>query len=146
MKKNMVSDNFTKNDFTCNCGCGTFIPAPSLVRTIQILRNWFCMPIIVHCTVRCHKHNVAIGGVDESRHLPKYFEKDEGAIDFHVRGMSIRKLHQELKQLWKDKCILKGGLGLYSWGAHIDTSSYRRWGEYWTIERQDKVKKLLGRK
>lgn len=134
MKK--VSEHFSEIEFMCRCGCETFTPTEKLIDALEELRDFLSgingkdCPIIVHCTVRCPKHNRKIGGVYNSRHLPKWFRKDQGACDFHVIGFSNRKLRKICLKLWKHKKILTGGLGLYSWGVHIDTSSRRVWGKW----------------
>ena len=138
-EKNMkkISSHFTEGEFTCNCGCGTFKPSKKLIDLLEAIRTaiWnivgyecFCN---VHCTVRCESHNRKVGGLDRvSRHLPQFFDVEEGAGDIHFVGISFRRLRKISRKLFKDG-IITGGLGLYKWGIHVDTSSHRKWGKFW---------------
>lgn len=136
-KNEKISAHFTEKDLTCNCGCGTYIEDKNLLQMLEMLRQhvwdtvgYECF-VMIHCTVRCNEHNSRVGGVKNSRHLPNYYIKNQGAADFHVKGISNRKLRKICKKLWNKKDILIGGLGLYNWGVHIDESDRRRWGKWW---------------
>ena len=129
-----LSDHFDSCEFQCKCGCKTFIHDVRLVSVLEVLREYISeqegrpTALIIHSSIRCVRHNIRIGGVPSSRHLPRYHIKQQGAADFHARGVSVRKLKKYCRRLWKQKKILTGGLGLYkSWGVHIDGSRYRRW-------------------
>lgn len=74
---------FSREEFACKCGdCGGFPAEPSekLVRIAEAVRAHFGQPALVSSGVRCPVHNMAVGGVANSRHLAGK------AMDFCVRG------------------------------------------------------------
>jgi len=130
-----LSKHFSRIEFTCRCGCGTYIPSPRLVEMLEKFRAFCCKEIgkdvrfISHCGLRCAEHNRKKNGVIKSRHLPRFFRDDRGAFDFHSPDISNRKL-RKLARKARNKKILFGGVGYYFWGVHCD-SDYkfpRRWG------------------
>lgn len=131
-----VAEHFTKDDFTCNCGCETRHISASLVRTLEFLRKkvkeevGFECPCFVNCSIRCESHNREVGGKKYSRHLPLYFEKGEGAADIYFGGITNKQARKIVKKLWRNK-DLNGGLGLYKNFIHLDTSRRRKWGKFW---------------
>lgn len=56
----------------------------ALAQMLQIIRDQFASPLIVHSGYRCLELNRAIGGALHSQHMR--FE----AADFHVTGFSLR--------------------------------------------------------
>lgn len=119
-----ITDNFSEIEFTCKCGCGTTVVDDELLEMAQAFRDYIGKPMVVHCTVRCESHNRRVKGEPNSFHLPGRGAK---AMDFHVRGLPISELHRIARDLWKQKEILSGGLGVYDWGLHIDSAGYRTW-------------------
>ena len=74
---------FSREEFACRCGnCGGFPAEPSekLVRIAEGIREFFGEPAIVSSGVRCPVHNMAVGGVANSRHLAGK------AMDYRIRG------------------------------------------------------------
>jgi uncharacterized protein YcbK (DUF882 family) len=116
-----ISKHFTTAEFTCRCGCGQCIIDISLINLCEDFRIIVNKPMIVHSVNRCEKHNERVQGFSTSKHL-------EGlAMDFHVAGMSIKELHEIASKHHAPSDILFGGLGIYSWGVHVDVSNFRRW-------------------
>ncbi len=113
---------FTIEEIQCHCGCGQKHSDIKLLNMADRLRDHIGLPMIVHCVNRCISHNKAVGGVVGSLHVSGY------AMDFHCQGLSVKKLKKICKKLWKKREILTGGLGIYSWGIHIDSGRYRKWG------------------
>ena len=78
---------FQRQEFVCRCGgkfCGGFPaePGQTLVELLDDLRSRFGAPAHITSGVRCTRHNAAVGGVVNSRHL-------EGrAADFFIEGIS----------------------------------------------------------
>ena len=118
-----ISEHFDSSEFVCHCGCEQMIIDVGLLNTAENLRNYLGKPMIVHCVNRCKRHNAEVGGHSNSYHMFGY------AMDFHVKGLEIFELHSIIEKLWRDKNILTGGLGYYSWGNHIDVKNYRTWNE-----------------
>ena len=74
---------FSRGEFACKCGnCGDFPAEPEekLVHIAEAVREHFGAPAVVSSGVRCPVHNMAVGGVANSRHLTGK------AMDFCIRG------------------------------------------------------------
>lgn len=87
---------FGKQEFACKCGsCGGFPAEPEekLVRLAEKVRIHFDAPVTVSSGVRCPIHNLAVGGVANSRHL------SGKAMDFRVKGRSAREIMSYVNQL-----------------------------------------------
>ena len=116
---------FTREEFRCQCGgryCGGFPAEPEekLVRTLDAIRRRLGVPVrIVEAGgsgVRCRQHNANVGGAANSEHL--YGR----AADLHS-SLSPAKM----KAAAEDVMGQSGGIGVYSWGIHVDTGKYSRW-------------------
>ncbi len=86
----MMLTNFTLDEFTCKCGCGTNNISVALVGKLQIARTNAGVPFIVTSACRCEKHNKDVGGVKNS---------------FHTQGLACDIKFKDNVQLFK---IVKG--------------------------------------
>ena len=112
---------FNREEFRCKCGgkyCNGFPvePEESLVRTLDKIREKLGMPITINSGIRCATHNANEGGVANSQHL--YGR----AADLHSNASPAR-----MKGVAEEVLGSTGGIGLYSWGIHVDTWKYSRW-------------------
>lgn len=113
---------FTREEFRCKCGgkcCDGFPaePAEATVRALDEIRRRLGVPVTVSSGVRCKRHNANVGGVSNSQHLTGL------AADLHS---SVSP--QRMKEVAEAVLGNTGGLGLYSWGIHIDTRATKaRW-------------------
>ena len=112
---------FNREEFRCKCGgkyCNGFPvePEESLVRTLDKIREKLGMPITINSGIRCATHNANEGGVANSQHL--YGR----AADLHSSASPAR-----MKEAAEEVLGSTGGIGLYSWGIHVDTGKYSRW-------------------
>ena len=115
---------FRRTEFRCPCGrCGGFPvePQESMVRAVDEIRHWLGVPVSVvdggGSGVRCASHNAEVGGVANSQHLFGL------AADLHSAASPA-----EMKAVAEDVMGHTGGIGLYSWGIHVDTrQGYARW-------------------
>jgi uncharacterized protein YcbK (DUF882 family) len=90
--------HFTRDEFACKCGsqfCDGFPVEPSrkLVRLANCLRDHFGSPVLVSSGIRCPRHNAAVGGVANSRHLTG------SAMDFWVDGITSAEVLEYANRL-----------------------------------------------
>ena len=116
---------FARAEFRCQCGgkyCNGFPaePAEETVRMADEIRRRAGVPLTVNSGIRCKQHNAEVGGVSNSLHTTGQAVDLSGSI-------SPAKLHQIAEQVQAEMIPGRGGLGLYSWGVHIDNGKYSRW-------------------
>ena len=118
---------FARSEFKCQCGgryCNGYPaePAEETVRMADEIRRRAGVPLKVNSGVRCKQHNADpnVGGVWNSLHLTGQAVDLSGSI-------SPAKLHQIAEQVQAEMIPGRGGLGLYSWGVHIDNGKKSRW-------------------
>ena len=116
---------FTREEFRCQCKgkyCNGFPvePQEKMVRTVDEIRRRLGVPVSIvdagGSGVRCPQHNADVGGVYNSEHL--YGR----AADLHSAASPER-----MKAIAEEVMGNTGGIGLYSWGIHVDTGKYSRW-------------------
>lgn len=118
---------FEKKEFRCPCDeCGGFPVEPQepMVRAVDEIRRRLGVPVTIvredgsgGSGVRCAKHNADVGGVANSQHLYGI------AADLHSS-----KSPEEMYRVAEDVLGDTGGIGLYSWGIHVDTRPVKaRW-------------------
>lgn len=104
----------------CDRRLNTLPPAnllPNIVETawvVQLVRNTFDKPVVIHSTYRAIPYNRTKGSSDGSLHV------QFNAIDFHVKDVSHSEVYGLLTR-WRGVGVFRGGLGKYSWGVHVDT-------------------------
>lgn len=115
----MISDNFSRKEFACKCGCGFDTVDSELLKILQWLREEVNVPVTITSGCRCVKHNKLIGGVYGSQHTLGR------ATDIQVYGYKPGYIYGLLDVAFRDKI----SLGLYDSFVHIDTrtDSGRRW-------------------
>lgn len=118
---------FTRSEFRCPCGrCGGFPVEPDelLVRVVDEIRHRAGVPITIVDSggsgIRCPEHNAEVGGVANSEHL--YGR----AADLHSQ-LPPAELYRIAEEVTAEMIPGRGGIGLYSWGIHVDTGKYSRW-------------------
>ena len=113
-----------RESWRCQCGgrfCSGFPVEPSqgTVALLQKFHDHFGKPIRRHSGIRCPGYNATIPGAS-----PHSKHRLGMAYDFHIDGVSPRELYEFGEELMPDW----GGLGLYSWGIHIDDRPVKgRW-------------------
>ncbi len=106
----------SRESWRCQCGgkfCNGFPVEPSekTVALLQKFADHFGKPICRHSGIRCEEYNATIPGAS-----PHSKHRLGMAYDFHIEGVTPRELYDFGEELLGDT----GGLGLYSWGIHID--------------------------
>lgn len=114
---------FKREEFRCKCGgkyCNGFPVEPDrdMVMTLDKMRAQIGYPLIVNSGIRCKKHNAAVGGASASQHLYGT------AADISCSASTPSKLKKLAEKLLPNS----GGIGLYSWGIHVDSRNAKaRW-------------------
>lgn len=116
---------FTRAEFKCQCGgkyCNGYPvePAEETVRMADEVRRRAGVPLTVNSGIRCKQHNAEVGGVSNSLHITGQ------AVDLGG-NIAPAKLHAIAAQVQAEMIPGRGGLGLYSWGIHIDNGKKSRW-------------------
>lgn len=79
-----LTNDFSRSEFACKCGCGTDDIKMHHVEMLQRVRDQVGFPMHVNSGVRCFSHNEAIGGVPHSAHL-RGEASDIGCMDSERR-------------------------------------------------------------
>lgn len=116
---------FTREEFRCKCGgkyCNGFPAEPheATVRFADAIRRRIGKPIPVNSGLRCPTWNSIQGGVSNSNHMTG------GAVDL---GCPAGSTPEQMKAIAEDVMGSTGGIGIYSWGIHIDDGAYSRWDD-----------------
>ena len=115
---------FTRDEFKCKCG-GRFCNGypveidMNMVKIADEIRNRIGKPIQINSGIRCKTHNANVGGVSNSQHLYG------NAADLGCpSGCTPEQMASIAEEIMGDT----GGIGIYTWGIHIDTRSTKsRW-------------------
>lgn len=114
---------FKKSEFACKCGkyCDGY-PAEidmDMVKIADEIRARIGKPISINSGLRCKTHNANVGGVFNSQHLLGK------AADL---GCPICCTPAQMASIAETIMGNTGGIGIYTWGIHIDTRSEKsRW-------------------
>lgn len=113
-----LSKNFRVKEFACQDGSDPIFISPELVEVLQKIRSHFGKPVNINSAYRTAKHNKAVGGATYSEHLYG------AAADIQVTGVKPADVYAYAETLLPNT----GGLGLYSWGVHVDVRAVKsRW-------------------
>jgi len=118
-----LSENFDREEFRCNCGCGKVVVSVRLVMALQSLRDRVKSPIHITSGYRCTEHNRKVGGVRNSRHL------SGEAADIVIEGMGPREMYSHALAIQEFR---NGGIGIYvdRGFVHVDIrDKAARWAE-----------------
>ena len=115
---------FDRSEFKCKCGgkyCNGY-PVDidmNMVKIADKIRARIGKPIHINSGLRCKIHNANVGGVSNSQHLLG------NAADL---GCPSGCTPAQMASIAEDIRGDTGGIGIYSWGIHIDTRSTKsRW-------------------
>ena len=115
---------FSKKEFRCKCGgryCNGY-PAEidlTMVRYADEIRRRIGKPIGVNSGLRCPQWNQIQGGASSSQHM-----YGTAADLGKPSGVSVA----EMAAIAEDVIGNTGGIGIYSWGIHIDSRKTKsRW-------------------
>ena len=100
-----LSAHFDSSEFACKCGCGGLHNGADI------------NPLVLSCGYRCPAHNAEVGGVSNSQHI-------------YGTAADVQCPDGVMLQTLYDAAVTAGadGIGIYSWGVHVDVRGYpARW-------------------
>lgn len=113
-----LSPDFKVSEFACQDGTDPVFVGEELVEVLQKLRSAVGKPVIITSGYRTVAHNRKVGGATYSQHLYGT------AADIRVAGETPEKLSKIVENFLP----ASGGIGVYSWGIHVDTRKVKaRW-------------------
>jgi uncharacterized protein YcbK (DUF882 family) len=77
-----LSENFSSEEFKCQCGCGEKEMHPRIIEVLESIREYIQRPMRITSGRRCERHNSLFSGAQFSAHITGE------AVDFYV-GTSI---------------------------------------------------------
>ena len=106
-----LSTNFKSTEFDCHGSgcCSSTKVDEKLVEYLQKIRDHFGKSVNINSGYRCKTHNAAVGGASASNHM------DGEAADIRISGVTPLEVAQYAEH------IGMLGIGVYSWGVHVDT-------------------------
>lgn len=111
-----LSENFSRSEFACSCGCGMDTVDYATVILAEKVREHFDSPVRINSGNRCETFNTSVGGSKGSQHMLSR------AFDCTVDGIPPAIVAELLHQLGA------GGVGSYATFTHGDTrQGVARW-------------------
>lgn len=115
-----ISKNFSRNEFSCRCGCGFDTVDAELLWVLQQIRDHYGKPVVITSGCRCVKHNERVKGASSSQHV------HAKAADIYISEISPKDLFDYLNAQYPDQY----GLGFYEKNGfvHVDVRTQKaRW-------------------
>jgi uncharacterized protein YcbK (DUF882 family) len=115
-----LTEDFSRYEFACKCGCGFAAVDTVLLATLQKMRKHFRSPVRITSGCRCPAHNATTPGA-----APNSYHTKGMAVDITVDGIQpgavARYLDKQHPKLF--------GIGAYSGWVHFDVrpDHYARW-------------------
>ena len=103
--------NFKVVEFACKDGSDFLKVDSPLVFMLQKIREHFNKPVIVNSGYRNAAYNKKVGGASRSQHI---YGK---AADICISVVDPLEIARYVER----ECELIKGIGLYTWGVHVDT-------------------------
>ena len=120
-----LSENFSRSEFACKCGCGLDSINIGIAHRIQLIRDIVRVPIKINSGCRCLNHNESVGGGRRSFHTVQV-DGTTWAVDWSFYDDEdglMEKLCTKLLDNWS------GGFHYYRDQnfCHCDIGPRRRW-------------------
>lgn len=103
--------HFKVKEFASKDGSDTVFVAELLPVVLESIRNFKGKPLHINSAYRTDAHNAAVGGAAQSQHTRGM------AADVWMEDVTAKELARIARLVMPDW----GGVGIYSWGIHIDT-------------------------
>ena len=114
-----ITEHFRVYEFACKDGSDVVFVSQALADILENIRVHFGAPVHVHSGYRTVSYNASLPGSS-----PKSQHCNGLAADLHVDRHSHQEVYDYACQLLGDH----GGVGLYSWGIHVDVRAAKsRW-------------------
>lgn len=107
---NQLSPHFTRQEFTCRCGCGFDTVDSQTLNLLGTVRSHFNAPVTVTSGCRCDAYNARVGGAKHSQH------RLGRAADIQVKG-----IEPDAVAAWVEANHPHASVGRYATFTHIDT-------------------------
>ena len=114
-----LSDHFRVKEFACSDGSRPVFVSQALIDFLEAIRQHFGQPVNIHSGYRTTAYNASLpDSSSTSKHCMGL------AADFDVTGVTPKEVYNYAESLLGSH----GGLGLYSWGVHLDVRTEKsRW-------------------
>lgn len=114
-----LSDHFRVKEFACSDKSRPVFISQTLIDFLEAIRRHFGRPVNIHSGYRTAAYNASLpGSSSNSKHCMGL------AADFDVTGVTPKEVYSYAESLLGSH----GGLGLYSWGVHLDVRAEKsRW-------------------
>lgn len=125
-----ASKNFTWEELTCKCGCGTRYISKAAIAKLQRLRDIVGKPLVILSAARCPKHNWDVGGAKHSQHISYKARKPNGETYVHEScAFDIRTVEHDQDEMVKlSQKVGFRGIGRYDSFIHVDDrADVARW-------------------
>lgn len=113
-----LSQNFDSKEFECRDGsetpCEVLINLKEVALNLQVLRDYFGIPIVVNSGYRSPNYNKRVGGAKSSQHLLGK------AADITVAGKRPVQIKAAIEKLIGEGKMKNGGVGQYATFVHYD--------------------------
>ncbi len=107
-----ISQNFSRSEFACKCGCGFATVDSGLLLKLEALRSKLGgRPVRITSGCRCPKHSVAVGGYSTDAHTKGI------AADITVDGRTVEDIAEAAE------LVGFTGIGLMNGAVHVDVRS-----------------------
>ena len=121
-----LTKNFFISEFACKDGSEVPMDlienVKILAEQLQVLRDFFDLPITINSSYRTKNHNKKVGGAKNSQHLLGK------AADIVVLSISAKETQKAIELLISNGKMKEGGLGSYNSFTHYDIrNSKARW-------------------
>ena len=114
-----LSNHFKVKEFACSDRSRPVFVSQALIEALEAIRVHFGRPVNIHSGYRTAAYNASLpGSSGNSKHCMGL------AADFDVTGVTPKEVYSYADSLLSSH----GGLGLYSWGVHLDVRAEKsRW-------------------
>ena len=115
-----LTENFSRDEFACNCGCGRDTIDIKTMEILQAVRDHYGRSVVITSGYRCADWNRHVGGASNSQHL--YGR----AADFKVSSVAPKFVAG-----WIEVTFPSASIGRYPTFTHVDTRTGQpaRWGD-----------------